>query len=78
MNIKKLTKVKIATLSFKISSFQKGPYYLELPSNLDAESVSITVNGHHLNNQDLGISNKLLNIGYYSPNTPIKITFKLK
>jgi hypothetical protein len=40
-------------------------------------SVSITVNGHHLNNQDLGISNKLLNIGYYSPNTPIKITFNL-
>ena len=73
----KINKSRIATLSFKISSFQKGPYYLELPSNLDAESVSITVNGHHLNNQDLGISNKLLNIGYYSPNTPIKITFKL-
>jgi len=73
----KINKSRIATLSFKISSFQKGPYYLELPSNLDAESVSITVNGHHLNNQDLGISNKLLNIGYYSPNTPIKVTFKL-
>ena len=74
---KKINKNKIATVTFSISSFQKGPYYLELPSNLTNNITSITVNNHQLNNDDLGISNKLLNIGYYSPNTPIKIVFTL-
>ncbi|WP_282804872.1 YfhO family protein [Lactobacillus isalae] len=74
---KKNTNTKNATITFEISSFQKGPYYLELPSNLDENTTSIIVNDHQLNNQDLGISNKLLNIGYYSTNKPIKIIFNL-
>lgn len=66
-----------STITFEISSFQKGPYYLELPSNLNTNITSIVVNGHQLNNQDLGVSNKLLNIGHYSTNRPIKIIFQL-
>ena len=74
---KKIDKNKTATITFNISSFEKGAYYLELPSNLTTNVTSIIVNNHQLNNDDLGISSKLLNIGYYSKNTPIKIVFNL-
>ena len=74
---KKINKNKTATITFNISSFEKGAYYLELPSNLTTNVTSIIVNNHQLNNDDLGISSKLLNIGYYSTNTPIKIVFTL-
>lgn len=73
----KINKNKTATITFDISSFQKGPYYLELPSSLTTSITSIIINNHKLNNDDLGISTKLLNIGYYSTNTPIKIVFNL-
>lgn len=74
---KKINKNKTASITFDISSFQKGAYYLEIPSNLTTNITSIIVNNHQLNNDDLGISSKLLNIGYYSTNTPIKIVFNL-
>ena len=74
---KKIDKNKTATITFNIFSFKKGAYYLELPSNLTTNVTSIIVNNHQLNNDDLGISSKLLNIGYYSKNTPIKIIFNL-
>lgn len=74
---KKIKGKQTSAIIFNISSFQKGPYYLELPSNLDEKTTSVVVNGHSLNNQDLGISTKLLNIGYYSANTSIKIIFYL-
>ena len=74
---KKIDKNKTATITFNIFSFKKGAYYLELPSNLTTNVTSIIVNNHQLNNDDLGISSKLLNIGYYSKSTPIKIVFNL-
>lgn len=74
---KKIDKNKTATITFNIFSFEKGAYYLELPSNLTTNVTSIIVNNHQLNNDDLGISSKLLNIGYYSKSTPIKIVFNL-
>lgn len=67
-----------SSVSFTIIPSTNDPYYLELPSYVNDDNATLTINGKEIDTSDLGNGFKLINLTSRQKNHPVHVTFTLK
>lgn len=78
MQYTKKDKAKEGRVIFNFKPQTDNSYYLELPGDIDNDSISLTVNGNSINTDVRDQNSRLINLGSRQCGQTIHVVFTLK